>query len=539
MIHYAAFYADCEHELEEITEGVRIVLAYNLIYKSGANNPKPNAERAKQKGKAFHRVIQSWVGDSDGPQKFGLLLSHKYTMTNLSFIALKGEDKDLVNTLTAVKAQDGVSPLFDVHLCLVEKYETGYADYDGGGIIDGGDITTQTVLWVGPDGPIDNRLELDLDEEFLGEDEAFNEYDEPDKKEKEEYTGNAGPSVEYWYYKAFLVFWPKVNSICLYSSAGLFSNAIAMVKESSDLMKALSSLLESVEQNCKARQLTDSNWASILQLCQEDSMMIHTLRFIQKQQIMPGPFLVNGITSRPMSEDAMQVWYEIVCKAVKTLDVNAAPTATAIFKYCIQVVENKNAAGEEVRWLGLLTRCMNAIERCHLLRHVLSDCCVQNRIREGCAHCRHIASIRVTQLNSPEPTFSWCMPNASMPSHPDVERFLRGPNQSYTVRGLNGITHARNFAAKYCNGNAVKDGYSMRSTDVGGTGQNAYVTMMKTKPAFDTALQSFNEEKREKKMLLNLLNVLSLDAENVAPDDSRNVRQRCDGGEIIDLCMDD
>jgi hypothetical protein len=255
---------------------------------------------------------------------------------------------------------------------------------------------------------------------------------------------------------------------------------------------------------------------------------------------MPGPNIIISISSLSMSEDAKQVWFDIVGKAVDKLDVNAAPVAMAIFKHCLQVVEN-NQAGEEARWLGILTRCMNAMDRCRLLRHVLSDSWVKNRIREGCAHCRHLASIRVAQLNSPEPTFSsWCMPKASMPSHPDVERFLRGPDQSYTVRGLNGISHARNFAAKYCNGN-VKDGYSLRSTNVGGTGQNAYVTMLKTKTAFEKSMEKFKEEQSEKKMLLTLLNLPGLDAENdvAAPDDLRNVRQRCDGGEIIDLCMDD
>jgi hypothetical protein len=253
MIHYAAFYADCEHELEEITEGVRIVLAYNLIYKSGTNNPKPSAEMGNQKRKAFQRVMRSWMGDSHGPQKFGLLLSHKYTKTNLSFVTLKGDDKNLVSPLTKVKAQDGITPLLEIHLCLVEKRETGddYCD----------DTYTKfgAVLWVGPDGPIDKNLPLDLDEEILGEDEVFDEYEKPDES-KTIVTGNEGTRVEYWYYKAFLVFWPKVNSIPIYSSAGLFSNAISMVKESSDPMKALSSLLKSVKKNFKKRQPTDENF---------------------------------------------------------------------------------------------------------------------------------------------------------------------------------------------------------------------------------------------------------------------------------------
>jgi hypothetical protein len=42
---FAAFYADCEHEVERVTYGVRIALAYNLVLKPGktADPAKPTA----------------------------------------------------------------------------------------------------------------------------------------------------------------------------------------------------------------------------------------------------------------------------------------------------------------------------------------------------------------------------------------------------------------------------------------------------------------------------------------------------------------
>ena len=40
---YAAFYADCEHEVERVTGGVRLCLAYNLVLKPKRGKPSAAA----------------------------------------------------------------------------------------------------------------------------------------------------------------------------------------------------------------------------------------------------------------------------------------------------------------------------------------------------------------------------------------------------------------------------------------------------------------------------------------------------------------
>src|SRR5947207_3105087 len=40
---FAAFYADCEHEVERVTRGVRIALAYNLVLKPQPGKPSDAA----------------------------------------------------------------------------------------------------------------------------------------------------------------------------------------------------------------------------------------------------------------------------------------------------------------------------------------------------------------------------------------------------------------------------------------------------------------------------------------------------------------
>ena len=79
---------------------------------------------------------------------------------------------------------------------------------------------------------------------------------------------------------------------------------------------------------------------------------------------------------------------------------------------------------------------------------------------------------------------------------------------------------------------------SIRSTSAGGTGSKAWVTIVKTKTLYESLLKKYDEEQKE--TIVSLLNYPSIrtnvHSENGNPDDSRNVRQRCDGGNRIDLC---
>src|SRR6185369_2534101 len=57
---YAAFYADCEHEVQRVTRGVRLCLAYNLVLKP--NRAKPAAsEEPSPPADALVEAINAWV----------------------------------------------------------------------------------------------------------------------------------------------------------------------------------------------------------------------------------------------------------------------------------------------------------------------------------------------------------------------------------------------------------------------------------------------------------------------------------------------
>jgi hypothetical protein len=101
-LKFAAFYADCEHEVLPITYGNRVCLVYNLLQQPQNKNKNKNknkstpqlvaplyeaetAEATKQFASAFARP--------DAPTKIAWLLEHQYSPAGLSFEALKGADK--------------------------------------------------------------------------------------------------------------------------------------------------------------------------------------------------------------------------------------------------------------------------------------------------------------------------------------------------------------------------------------------------------------------------------------------------------------
>eukprot|EP01032_Pedospumella_encystans_P013797 gene13797-15868_t len=228
--YYAAFYADCEHTLEPVTKGLRLVLAFNLV--RGVANPAAEGAlvtAAHRRGfeEALHAAAKAWCNDPYAVQKLALPLAHQYTHTNVSFNGLKGTDLSALNLLQNVCDPVTHEKVFRVYLALLTKHETGteeegYYGHRGSG--GGGgmssdcdvDVAYETNTWVGPTGPVDlGKLSIDFDEELLIEpgeevDEATEQMfgSRPFREEREGYCGNYAGSLEYWYHSAVLVFWP-------------------------------------------------------------------------------------------------------------------------------------------------------------------------------------------------------------------------------------------------------------------------------------------------------------------------------------------
>ena len=237
---FAAFFTDCEHELQEVTAGHRLCLLYNLVRTDAGACPRPisNHEAAR----AVAEEAKRWAAEPTlGRRKLLVPLEHKYTETNLSAAGLKGRDRAVVDMLSA-------SGAFVVHLALVEKHVVGSTecggycsrkrkwygsdsedsedgdpdDYD---MDDVHDETVELKCWTALDGTPSgfDPVSMDNVDEILGGDPF--EDATPDKREYEGYTGNAGPTLDYWYHCAVAVVWPTQNAVSMACSTG-FAGAV-------------------------------------------------------------------------------------------------------------------------------------------------------------------------------------------------------------------------------------------------------------------------------------------------------------------------
>jgi hypothetical protein len=142
-IAFAAFYADCIHEVLPVTAGCRATLVFNLVRQGKGAVPKPPAYEAEAAKVAA--LLGTWAaaknggtdsksgrqdGEIDaalnntGPEKIVWPLEHAYTPAELAFDKLKGADA-AVAKLLAIAA-----PLADcdLHLALLSVWESGSAE---------------------------------------------------------------------------------------------------------------------------------------------------------------------------------------------------------------------------------------------------------------------------------------------------------------------------------------------------------------------------------------------------------------------------
>ncbi|MBK1722757.1 2OG-Fe(II) oxygenase [Thiocystis violacea] len=233
-VAYAAFYADCRHEVLPIEAGCRLALVYNLLRPDG--EPLPVAPDHDAEQQAVAELLRHWgaVAATEvlplkhtEPLKLIYPLEHSYTEAELSFSTLKGADAAVAGVLHGAAREAEC----DLHLALVTIRETGWAEYGGGGRYwdddearyEIGEVeeTSQEVWhWRRPDGALSDMGALSFTDEEVCPPDAFADLEdtEPDF---EEATGNAGVSFERLYQRAALVLWPRGERSAVLAKGGL------------------------------------------------------------------------------------------------------------------------------------------------------------------------------------------------------------------------------------------------------------------------------------------------------------------------------
>ncbi|MBK5942172.1 hypothetical protein CCR96_23610 [Halochromatium roseum] len=218
-VAFAAFYADCRHEVQPIASGHRLALVYNLIRTDGGPLPQPPDHDSQRE--ELTQQLRGWQGE---PDKLVLPLEHAYTPAELGFHSLKGADAAVASlVLDAAQAAD-----CDLHLGLVTLFEQGSAEYTGGWY--GGDVDMEVGevfeegryihQWRAANGEPLELGHLDFDDDEVSPPDAFDGFEdiEPDF---EEATGNEGASYERSYQCAALVLWPRAHRSLVLVDAGL------------------------------------------------------------------------------------------------------------------------------------------------------------------------------------------------------------------------------------------------------------------------------------------------------------------------------
>ena len=214
---HAAFFADCEHEVEPVRSGYRCCLVYNLRLDEGdpGSLNLPLDTQAKTLVKPLHSLKLERRGELTA-----ILLEHAYTEANFSLRRLKGNDAARAKALFAAAKEAGVT----AHLALVTYHQMGELEENH---------RRRRKRWeddddVAQDGTMGEIYEEDhsidhwrdagdrkvplgcyrIEEDVLLTHAPFGE-GEPDEKEAEGYTGNAGCTMDYWYRRAAVVLWAE------------------------------------------------------------------------------------------------------------------------------------------------------------------------------------------------------------------------------------------------------------------------------------------------------------------------------------------
>ncbi len=241
-LSYAAFYADCQHEVWPVKSGFRLILTYNLMLAGKRGKTRIEAPSYGETAVSIGKLLGKW-GRADSPQKLAVTLDHRYSQAGLSINTLKGVDRARAEVL--FEAADGADCV--AHLALVTLQQSGSAeggyddysygrgrgyhwsddeddeDYDETGTgYEMGEIFESSLSadhWSDRHGKKVRLGEIHLDEDEIVADTALDDT-EPSQEDFEGYTGNAGMTLDRWYHRAAVIVWPRSRHFQVLTGTG-------------------------------------------------------------------------------------------------------------------------------------------------------------------------------------------------------------------------------------------------------------------------------------------------------------------------------
>ena len=577
-----AFYADCEHELKPLTSGYRLCLVYNLVVSSSKTSASveetdvPSAENLAANLQNLQQLVKEWNDGSYENDVCGYLLDHKYTKTNLHFSQLKGQDKEVVDLLRTAKDENG-RPLLTVCLVLLEKHESGsaecgYSYYRGRG--DRGphimeevhETTYGNSHWIGSDDKILNNLKIPFHAEscLLLDDEEYEDIfeEDPDNEEYESYTGNAGPSLEYWYYRSAVVFWPYSKHLNIAQKAGLsYLTSLLLSKDTQqeELVQVAEIVVQIIEKEKKPvsnsvlrgllrtedlslilRSLKFLHFTSdaravevlssiissfpdsselqeeIVRICGASSNFKSTINYYSSDRYITCIMscnLVRELEKQGQKELAGKCCVAIVTEALKNVDIvfQNKDCITAITKFAFELGQD--------HFQGFVDETLERAKG-HALSVILENLSTYPKAIKN-EQVRRLYDRRMAQLKAwtanGKPFFTWRQStNSGFPGSnaTAVLNFLASNEVERTLSGYNGIGHARNWSNKYF---PAGNRYCVRAIP-GGIGQRACVTLTKTRGYHKKLTEQYEGHLREISKWQSVFGVISNHAKRAISD---------------------
>ena len=240
-LSWAAFYADCSHEVRPLRSGYRPCLVYNVtLARSRRRRKRIDAPSYGAVTARVAELLGAWR-ETDETQKRAVTLEHAYTQDGLTLDRLKGADRARADVLFEAAEQAGCV----AHLALLTLWQLGdvdhdYADYSyrrrrryrsryGGDDDDDpvrehrmGEIIDTSLTashWSDRHGEARQLGEIRVDKAEVVTDDPLDD-GEPSEEEFEDYTGNAGMTLERWYHRAAVVIWPRERHFAVLCGAG-------------------------------------------------------------------------------------------------------------------------------------------------------------------------------------------------------------------------------------------------------------------------------------------------------------------------------
>ncbi|MHB1422348.1 MAG: 2OG-Fe(II) oxygenase [Gemmataceae bacterium] len=256
---YAAFYADCEHEVERVASGVRLCLAYNLVVKPKRGSPSATANPTASVD-LVAESLRSWVAKQPAkPLVFAL--EHHYTQRGLSLDLLKGVDRQLADLVVSAAARTDCL----IHLAQLSRHLSQFAD-DGSfdddysrsyraprrHAIEIGETYEDDLSgteWADIHGNKQTWGTIAFDLPAIVSSLPLDDW-KPTSEEFEGYTGNAGNTLDRWYHRSALVVWHRDHHFEVVASAGVADSVPLFCSMTAKLAKMPKKRIEAARGDC-------------------------------------------------------------------------------------------------------------------------------------------------------------------------------------------------------------------------------------------------------------------------------------------------